>query len=240
MTNKTNKIIRLTVFGILVAVALALVVYTLYEMKQVVHYLDKIDRNINFRTIFREMKLKGILSIISLQILFVMSIVVPSTPIQMVAGLAYNPFFATFILMVGICIGSVAMFLLSRIIGQEVIAHYQKKNNEFFVSTLAIVQKANSKIWLLSILLYLLPVLPYGLISLVMGNSKLRTWQYALICFFGSFVDCITNAYLGHILRAPSLAFKIIVYSIFIIALIVIFANTKRIFKWITKVTDKD
>lgn len=241
--EKQNKIVRLTVFCTLVILSVLIILYSVKEITTVINFMKEAELGdkITMNKIFKVMGLKGVLAYISLQVLFVLTIIIPSTPLQILAGLSYPPLIASGILMLGIGIGSVALFLLSRLIGYEFFESLKKNNkNKLFLESLDAIQSNKTNLVLFAIILYLLPILPYGLICILMGNSKIRTWQFAIVCTFSSFLDVIVNTSLGQQLGSGNTVVTVIAFAVFFAVIGIFMINTKKIFKFVKRIVSKD
>ena len=239
LTDKNSKRIRLSVCIVLAIATVAIVIYSLRDMKYIFEYLktlEHFDTNpVTFKDVFRVMGLRGVFAYIALQVIFVITVVVPSTPLQMLAGLSYNPIMASGILMIGIGVGSTIMFLASRLIGTEIIELYKKKDkqNKILMETIATVKSDKINVTVFAILLYLLPVLPYGLICIILSTSNIRTWKFTLIATFASFLDVIVNTMLGKQLSSNNHIITFIIFGIFAILITLIFIKAPKIFNWV-------
>ncbi|MEG1806076.1 MAG: VTT domain-containing protein [Clostridia bacterium] len=239
--EKRNKIVRLSVFIFLVVMSVIIIAYSIKEIAEVIRFMNEFEYGdkITLHKIFKHMGVKGIMAYVALQVLFVLTIVIPSTPLQILAGLSYPPIIASGILMLGIGIGSVALFLLSRLIGYEFFNVMKKnKKNALFFESMDAIQSNHTNLVLFAIILYLLPILPYGLICILMGNSKIRTWQFALVCTFSSFLDVIVNTSLGNQLGTGNPIMTTIAFVVFFAVVGLFIANTKRIFEWVKKIVN--
>ena len=240
LTEKNNKKIRLIVCLVLAVATISIVIYSLRDMAYIFKHLrslDEFDKTnpITFKIIFKEMGLSGVFAYISLQVIFIASVVVPSTPLQMLAGLSYHPIIASGILMIGIGIGSTIMFLIARLIGTEIVEIYRKKdkNNKMLLDSIDLVRSDKVNVTIFAILLYIMPILPYGLICIILSNSNIRTWKFALIATFASALDVIVNTYLGQQLSSNNPIMTIITFSIFALIIIIFFIKSPKIINWV-------
>ena len=242
LNNKNSKRIRLIVCISFTLLIIGIIIYSLRDMKYIFEQIKALDsfdttKPITFREIFKEMGISAVFAYIALQVIFVLTIVVPSTPLQMIAGISYHPVIASGILMIGIGIGSGIMFLLSRLIGTEIIEMYRKKekNNKAMLESIDLVRSDKVNVTVFAILLYLLPVLPYGIICIILSNSSIRTWKFMTIATFASAVDVLVNTYLGQRLLRPNHVVTIIIFAVAGVCLLIIFIKTPKIINWVKR-----
>jgi uncharacterized membrane protein YdjX (TVP38/TMEM64 family) len=105
---------------------------------------------------------------------------IPSVPLDIVAGSFFGPVLGTLYAAVGALLGSIVSFLITRVLGRELIARLLHGHINF-------CQQCSDKL-LTKVVFFarLLPVVSFDVISYGAGLTNMSLWKFSLATFFGT------------------------------------------------------
>jgi uncharacterized membrane protein YdjX (TVP38/TMEM64 family) len=142
---------------------------------QIKKYLQSID------------KPKGLLFTAVLQIVQVLSVVLPGTPIQLAAGIVYGTWRSFFVCHLSFVAANMLVFLAARRLGARIdkllpvgteskrLAYIRKSTNPAYMTALG----------------YLSPIIPSGFIPYVAARTRIKALHFALAVYSGSFLPVL-------------------------------------------------
>lgn len=116
----------------------------------------------------------GIFFLLGIQILQVISGIIPALPIQVAAGVIYGPVGGTFLCITGIFIGSALVFLTVKKFGQPVVDRMFPKEKQEKLSFLHHADRLN----IIVFLLYLLPAMPKDVLTYLAALTPLNLQRF--------------------------------------------------------------
>ncbi len=202
----------------------------LYEFRNVIIEAIDIGSWDPITSKFSEYGFWGIFFISLTQGITILMTVFPGSPIQIIAG-----FLACII---GIFVGNLAIYLLTRKAGSKAGSFYENKELSEIESVAA---KRGQKFfaWFI-IFLYLIPVFPYGLIAFTASKSKMRYPKYFLLTTIGSIPSTIVNIAMGKLLKESSYVTTIIIIVVFVLLTVLVTRYHQRIINYLTNRPIKD
>lgn len=168
-----------------------------------------------------------------LQAIFILITFLPVAPLQIVTGVVLNPYIAFATLLAGVFLGNMIMFFLVKRYGPKLANYYNTKKNKNIDLEENILSK---KI----ILLYFLPVIPYGLIAYTCANSKIKFWKYMFITTIGTIPSIIISISLGSLVINSNYLLVGIFIAVLIALTILTAIFPKKIQKLFKKKQKKD
>lgn len=226
--NKNIKLIRIIiVFTILISFIII--------WKDLMPFIDNVIENLkDENAIVEELSfsgIKGITILISFSILQVFSIMIPSSPIRIVAGLSFGFINGYIISLLGFMIGNIIVFLLAR--RYKEIFHLSEKKSGTKIKKkidkwdFSFVQDAKN-LSIMAFLLFIIPGVPRGIIPYVFANSKIRLSNYLACLVLGSSPALILSVIIGVRMSKSDVKFAAtIVFILIIISLIAILMRKK-------------
>lgn len=229
------KIKRIKLIASIIFVLVMTVVFTLLiiDMTDPFMKVVKTGNFIYLETYFEKFGLFGPLFIILAQSLQIVLAVIPSEPIQVLAGISYGPVVGFLSCLIGLIFGNFIIYILVRKLGSNFVLLFKGRDVENVTKA---SQTVNTKriSWIV-LLLYLLPAIPCGLIAFLTTSTKMKFHKYMLVTTIGVIPSIFADIYLGEMIKSGNHLITIIIVSILIIlaGFSVVFHN--KIFKFITK-----
>lgn len=138
----------------------------------------------------------GLLAPIIFFVIFIfLSIFVPATPLMAVGGILFGFKYGLLYVFIGSLISSEIVFFVSRKFGKE--------KTEILLNHkyLKIINKYNHRLesggfWDL-VILRIFPIMPFNILNILMGISKINKKKYLAATFIGIIPSCLLGVYLG-------------------------------------------
>lgn len=221
---KENRPIRWVLIGIFGLIIIFLAIYCGGAIRHIIEGVVDNPRDIELRQFIMDMGPRGTLALIAAQAITIFFIVVPCLPVQVFSGYVYGVWFGSLISMVGVCIGCTMLFMIIKTLGNG--ADYLFRKNKTYQKLRATITNPNINMWMFAVLLFVLPILPYGLICCLVGTTRLRSWQFMIISFFAGLFDIVVNTAVGVGIGTNNIG-VIIAGCVVVVGLIVAFAIFK-------------
>ncbi|MGI6767602.1 MAG: VTT domain-containing protein [Bacilli bacterium] len=174
----------------------------------------------------------GIFFVSLTQTMAILLTFIPGTPIQIIAAISLGQVWGFVACLIGIFLGNLTIFILSRKIGSNSEVFYENKN----LSELERVARERGLrffSWFV-IFLYLIPVFPYGLIAFAAAKAKMRYPRYFLITTLGAVPSTALNIFLGKMITGTDYKTTLIVIAIFILLTILVVRYHQRFINYLT------
>ena len=194
--KKKKKIIeRIVILTIAVAVLAILVIF----LKDIVFPFLKMEANNQQKEAAELLRSKGFLGYVTVSLVEALQMVVifiPAEFIQLSSGMAY-PWWLAFILCdIGVVLGSSIIYFLVNIFKFDGdILNRQSKIEKYEKRT-----KSRSTI-VFMLLLFIMPIIPFGAICYYGSSKKVPYWKYVLTCMFGVVPSIITSMLMGRAIK---------------------------------------
>lgn len=186
-----KKSVKLILKIILIACFLALVVYiTIRFGPYIIQIAGKPSR---LRDILKGYGWKGDVIFILLQALQVIFAAIPGEVIQLAGGFIYGTWLGTLYSLVGIVLGSVIVFYISRLLGYSLVKAFvsQKSLDKFnFILN-------NNKSEIVMFLLFLIPGIPKDILTYIAGLTPIKPLRFFVIITIGRFPALLASSYIG-------------------------------------------
>lgn len=126
------------------------------------------------------------------------TIFIPSTPFMAIAGILFGFKYGLIYTVVGGFLSSILVFYISRKLGKD------RVNSILENKHLRLIEKYNARlgtgaIWDL-IILRMTPIMPFNILNVLMGVSKIKTEEYILGTILGLIPSNIITVYFGNII----------------------------------------
>ncbi len=225
MTKLRSK--RKIIFSVILFVALLSVFFLLTgDNAQLIKDLFAGElSNEELRDRLMDLGLRGYITVAALSMVQVVCTVIPAEPIQVLAGLAFGFPVGLLCCAAGVLIGNTVIFILYKTFGNR-LRNYFIKNLTFDFE-----QAANSsRITAVIFLLYLLPVIPYGMICFFAAGVGLRYHRYIAVTFLGAIPSICIGVGLGNMTLTTSWIFSLCVFLVLIALLILLSLKREWLF----------
>ena len=163
-----------------------------------------------------ELGIRGNITISILSMLQVVLTFLPSEPTQVLAGLTYGFWHGLACCMVGVFVGNTLIFALYKLFGDRLNAYFDKELH------LNINKLSNSRIVTLVVaILYLLPVIPYGMICFFAATMRMKYPKYIVTTVLLSTPSVAIGVVLGHAALATSWMLSLAIFVVLSLLIIV-------------------
>jgi uncharacterized membrane protein YdjX (TVP38/TMEM64 family) len=183
------KLQKIVLIGFIAAVVGLLIVWQVYGKSLDLEQLRQYIRDF------------GIWSpLIFITIFTIATIFIPSTPFMAIAGILFGFKYGLAYTIIGCFISSEIVFYISRKLGKEKI---EKVLENKYLKPLKKYNKrlGSGGVWDLIILRFL-PILPFNVLNILMGVSKMTNKNYTVGTFIGLIPSNLLGVYLGSLVTA--------------------------------------
>lgn len=166
------------------------------------------------------------------QALSILLTVFPGSPIQILAGISIGPLFGFIACISGIFIGNLAIYVLVRKFGRNTEVFYENKELDEIENITALRGKKFFSRFIMA--LYLIPVIPYGLIAFTASKSKMSYLRFFILTTIGSIPSILLNLLFGKMLMNSDGVTTIILIVVFVLLTILVTVYHKPLIKYLT------
>ena len=212
--NKQRKWNRLQ--GIAAIAGVLLLVLAALDFLPAVNALLKSGDEQAIQLYFRALGLKGVLFLILLQMVQVITSLIPALSLQAAAGASYGPLFGSLVILAGMVLGNGLVYLFAeKLLGQLSPESKISRSLERFHHWLAGKNKE-----LYCFLMFLLPILPNVVKPYLAAVSDVRWSVFLFCCGAGSIIPVLAGTLIGNFLiegrtrEALSVAIAAVIASI--------------------------
>ena len=172
----------------------------------------------------------SVLAFISIQILQVVAFFIPGEIIQIAGGYIYGAFWGSLVSIIGIIIGNIIAYGISRRCGRPFVNRIISNKNLTFFQKILDLGSINTIVFIL----YLIPGIPKDILAYICGISKIRFKNFIICSLLGRLPAIVLSAYFGAEIYSGN---KIIIVSIVVIAVFLfivgIFKGEKILMKFL-------
>jgi uncharacterized membrane protein YdjX (TVP38/TMEM64 family) len=189
----------------------------LFSVKYGPIVIKLINQPEEFRNFLASYGSLSILVYIFFQIIQVVITVIPGGVIQLTGGYVYGTLLGTVYSMIGILLGSIIVFYISRFLGRDLLnVMIPRSKIDKFTS---IINNPGSEITMF--LIFLIPGLPKDILVYIAGLTPIKPLKFFSIFMIASFPGMIASSYVGSHLQQgnylPAIIVSIIIFVLFLI-----------------------
>lgn len=162
---------------------------------------------------------RGAISLVLIQACEMLLVFIPSEPIQVVAGATYGMWWGIIVCWCGLILGATIIYLLINVF--KVKTDNMVKSNSSFGLITKISQKQSSA-FNITLILFFLPAIPYGIICYFSSSTKIKYHWYILSCMLGVLPSVLLTTVLGSVLINLISKFLWPILIIFIVVMIAV------------------
>ena len=133
----------------------------------------------HFESLLRDLGPLGPLAFILVMALAVVTSLIPSLPLDILAGAVFGPWLGTFYALIGAETGALLAFFIAKGLGREAVVRLVKKDISFCDVC------AERHLAIIIFIARLIPLFSFELISYGAGLTKISAWKYALATLLG-------------------------------------------------------
>ncbi len=228
MEKKQNKLVLgLNIFLLIVFVAVIAYISIKYT-PSIQKIISKPDR---FRDFLASYKSISILVFIFMQVLQVVVAVIPGEFVQLAGGYVYGTFFGTVYSLIGILLGTVIAFYVSRLLGLRTIKAFISQKN--FDKFSFLINNPKSEIFMF--LLFLIPFTPKDTLVYLSGLTPIKPQNFFLIFTIARFPTLLLSSFIGAHIQERNYKPVIIVSVIVSILLVICFIYKDKVMQLLHK-----
>ncbi len=227
MNNKQKFILLVSIIVLLSLVTVCLVFY-----KEVIELINMLlNKTDQLKIFISRLGFKGIAAIFVCIVLLFFFPVVTSVPLQIALGLTYGILVATLIIWVALTIAHQAIYLFSR----NMKTFYSKKRLKQQQELEEMIKSSSRGINTILLFSYVVPFVPFLIISMVAISSGMSYRRYTLFTTIGPIPEIIVTLIIGQKLVASSPLASMIFVIMLLIIVILCFVFKGKIIEWIFK-----
>ena len=163
---------------------------------------------------------RGYITVTVLAALQIVCTVFPAAPLQVLAGFAFGFFKGLLCCVVGVLIGNSLIFWLQKMFGDRLRGFFVKKLNVDLEKT-----AASSKGVLLVFLLFLVPIVPYGMICFLAAGMGMSYRRYMTVTTLGTLPAMVFSLGLGRMLLTLHWTAMAVILAVLIVLVVLLFAQ---------------
>ena len=234
---KSKKYIKkkdIVILAVTIAILLAIVLLCAFNWQLVVKLFDLIVKG---KTVVKEYVLSfGILGEIIIAIMMTFCFFFPfisSLPLQILCVVSYDVWHATLLISIVLALASQLLYLLQK---NFKTFFYTKKQHKKQEEIEARIRNSSRNINWVMVLLYIVPCIPFLVISSIAFRSNMRWWKYTLFTAIGPIPEVIVTLVLGDQLTSnTSPVWSVIVLVVMIAIVILSLVFEDKLIYWIFK-----
>lgn len=177
---------------------------------------------------------EGVLTLIILQALQIITVVLPSVAVQILAGLAFGVFDGLLICLAGYLLGNTIIFVLMRQL-RKVFSSIlpdpdQKKKKSSW--DFSFIREANNAT-ILAFFLFLIPGVPNGILPYIFARTKITLPRYLLCILVAATPTIVLSSTMGARIAKGDFATAIVVAVLMLAMTLVVFFSRNRILSYL-------
>lgn len=184
-----------------------------------------------FRVKLRSLGVWGAAALLGIQILQVLSGVIPALPIQLGAGITYGALGGLAICLCGILAGSTVVFLAMKRFGQPLLDRVFPKEKQ---QKLAFLRDAD-ELSLIVFIIYLIPAMPKDVLTYAAALTPLTLRRFLMITLVARTPTILGNTYASAALLAGNNFSAILTFCITSTLGLLCMLTSKRILAWLRR-----
>jgi uncharacterized membrane protein YdjX (TVP38/TMEM64 family) len=236
LKNNSQKTKMILFISTCVLIILVIIMPIIFKILPKFLYLFKIGGKEAASKYLRSFGINGIIIIFILQIIQVLSLVIPAPTVWVVAGVTYGVFGGMIICIFGVVIGNSIAFYIGKRYGNKLvdnIINEDKRNKLKFLE-----KSKHSDI--IEFLLYVIPGLPNDIIPYIYARTNISFKRFITIIAIASVPAILSCTYIGDNILSGNFIAVIIIFIIAIVLMAIVFKSNKQIFNSIEKMSSKD
>lgn len=151
----------------------------------------------------------GWLTLLGIQVMQIVVAIIPGEPIEVLSGVIYGTFGGLLTCLLGVLIGTIGIFYLTRWLGFSFVATFIKKEK---FQKLKFLQNSK-RLELLTFILFFIPGTPKDVLTYFAGLTPIKPLRFILIATLARIPSIITSTYAGSILLEGNIWKFVIIYG---------------------------
>ncbi len=213
---------------------ITIIAYTAFKYSGEILYM--ITNPNDFKNMLSSYGASGIAVFIGIQVIQVIIAALPGDLTQIAGGYIYGTFWGSIYSIIGITLGSVTVFYLSRLLGYSIINIFAPK--EMLEKFKFLINSPRSGA--VMFILFLIPGMPKDFLSYLAGMTPVRPTVFFLISSAARIPALVASTYIGTNLQHGNYSVAAVVSVIACILLVIGFFTKDRILAFLHSVLDKN
>ncbi|HHU55075.1 MAG TPA: TVP38/TMEM64 family protein [Acholeplasmataceae bacterium] len=213
-----NKTLRTIIFIVFMALMVGVTIYLFPLFLK----LREPDMRAQLQEYINQIGFWGWLLMLGVQVLQVIVAFLPGEPVEIIMGALFGPYLGTLTCMLGIAIGTLAIFNLAKLIGMPFISLFidpEKLNQYKFLNS---AQKKDITVFTL----FFIPGTPKDLLTYFVPFIKMKPSRFIIISIVARIPSIVTSTILGDSMITENWRLSAIIFgSVLVIAIIGIIVN---------------
>lgn len=212
--------------GIFIILALILVatVFACYKLVPLLVSLKDTEARVAFQNKISNLGIKGWFIILGIQILQIFIALIPGEIVELISGILYGAIGGLFLCLIGILIGSIAIYYTIKLFANKYIEKYKNKLKEY--SFLNNPKKINLYLFII----FLIPGLPKDIFIYLVPFLPIKFTSFMIVSSIARIPSILSSTIVGSSLINGNYLLSIIVFVIFaILGILGILFNDKII-----------
>ena len=192
-TTNRSIIWKAVLLILFLGVMIALTVLALPYIK----LLSQPNTQAQFKSWVHSLGVGGWFVVLGIQVFQIIIAFIPGGPVEILSGVLYGGFGGLLICLIGSVIASSVIILLSKKIGEPVVAKLFKKNKTDEFAFLKDARKLEAVVFFL----FLIPGIPKDMLTYIVGVSPMKLSKFLLISTFARIPAIIASTFIGSTMR---------------------------------------
>ena len=232
LEKNESKNLKFKIIGFVIFVALIVFV----SIKYTPIIVDIISNTDKFKDYILSFGVWGILVFILLQIAHIIIVVIPGELVQIGGGYIFGTVMGTIYTSLGMLIGTIIVFFMTRIFGYSVIKIFLPKNKLEKFNHL--INSPKSEI--VMFVLYLIPGIPKDTLTYIAGMTPIKPMNFLILSVVARLPGILGSCYIGANLQSKHYMPVIVVSSIAVLLFVLGIIYQDKVIDFLHKLRHKD
>lgn len=232
-SNNPEKIKRFLIISAFVIIGVIIVIPIALQIMPVFLDLFRVGGKQAAEKYLLSFGAKGIIIILVVQIIQVLSLVIPAPTVWVVAGMTYGIFGGMLICIVGVVIGNAIAFYIARRFENRIINVLIDEKKRSKLKFLENSKHAD----IILFLLYVIPGVPNDILPYVYARTNIKWKRFISIIAVASIPSILSCTFVGHNILSGNLEFTLIIVVILLALFAMVLKNNKKIMTWLEGLT---
>lgn len=221
--TKKQKIIKILLLTLVIAIFVGLIIYLIPLMKEI----STKEGQLAFRQKIEDLGFLGILVLFLLQLAQIVLVVLPGEPLELLAGMCYGTIGGAIFIFASVFITTTLIFLLVKKYGKKYIYQSFKKEKIDKIENSKAFKNPKTVETVLAIL-FLIPATPKDLLTYIGGLLPITYKRFVIIATFARFPSVISSTIIGNDIAEGKWTSIVPIYATtFVLAGLIIFLANK-------------
>lgn len=230
MNNRKRKIF----IALISIIFLSIIIYICYKSVNLFISLKNNEKQMQFKNYIHDLKWKGWLIILALQVLQVFIAFIPGEVVEILSGILYGGIGGLFLCLLGILLGSILIYYFIKLFARKNLDRLKRK-----LQTYSFLNNPK-KIHLYLFIIFLIPGLPKDIFIYLVPFLPIKFSSFVILSLIARIPSTASSTIIGNSLMDGNYLLSLIIFTCFsLIGILVILFNDK-ILSFLKKDSEKD